>query len=122
MATSAGTSWATLEGTRFEEREFERLWLLAAATYGVGDVVTSVALIWFSATVREGNPVVRLAVDLGGQAGLVTLKIAVFLVCIAVSLYASRAEDDDLLYYTPPLVLATVGTIATLHNLHLLSL
>lgn len=87
----------TLTGTPYEIREFSRLWTLAAATYGVGDIVTTVALLHFDQTVGEANVLLRTAVEAFGNAGLVGLKLAVFLACIGVSLDAAHREDS-LLY------------------------
>jgi len=116
--TTRARSWLTLaEG--YDEREFTLLWLVAAATYGVGDVVTTVAIAWFSRTVREGNPLVASAIGSFGQSGLVGLKLGAFLLCIAISIWAARARDDTL-YYLPPAVLSIVGFTATAYNLVLL--
>jgi hypothetical protein len=117
MTTQVG-GWLTLaEG--YDEREFTLLWLVAAATYGVGDVVTTVAIAWFSRTVREGNPLVAGAIEAFGQGGLIGLKLGAFLLCIAISLLAARARDDTM-YYLPPAVLSVVGFVATAYNLVLL--
>jgi hypothetical protein len=107
-----------LADTPFEDREFRRLWTVALATYGVGDVVTTVTLLYFTHQVEELNGVVLLVVDAYGQWGLVGLKIATFLVCIGVSVYGARTEDR-LLFYLPPTVLAVVGAFATAYNLRL---
>lgn len=111
--------WLELEGTPFDEREFTRVWLVATATYGVGDVVTTMALFRFSATVYESNALLRRALETFGQAGLVGLKLAVFLVSLAVSVYAAR-RADRFLFYLPPVVLAVVGAFTTAFNVRLL--
>lgn len=117
MTTRVG-GWLTLaEG--YDEREFTLLWLVAAVTYGVGDIVTTVAIAWFSRTVREGNPLVAGAIEAFGQGGLIGLKLGAFLLCIAISLLAARARDDTM-YYLPPAVLSVVGFVATAYNLLLL--
>ena len=107
-----------LEDTPFEPREFRRLWTVALATYGVGDIVTTVTLLYFTRRVSETNIVVQLVVEAYGQWGLVGLKFATFLVCIAVSVYGARTEDR-LLFYLPPTALAVVGAFATAFNLRL---
>ncbi|MDS0292806.1 hypothetical protein [Halogeometricum luteum] len=114
-----GRSLLTLEGTPFAEGEFSRLWLLAAATYGVGDVVTTIALIYFSASVDEANVLVRFAVESSGQVGLVGLKLAVLLACIGISLAAAN-DEDAFSYYLPPVVLSVVGAFVTAYNVRLL--
>jgi len=112
-------SWLRLAGTPFDEREFSRLWFVATATYGVGDVVTTIALIGFSEKVREANPLVRTAVETLGNAGLVGLKLAVFLIFIFVSVDAAQREDR-IFYYLPPIVLTVMGTFTTVYNIRLL--
>ena len=109
----------SLAGTPFEHREFTHLWLLAAATYGVGDVVTTTALVNHSRRVSEANPVLSLAIETFGGAGLVGLKLLAFGLCLAVSLDAARA-GDRLWYYLPPAALACVGAFVTAFNLRLL--
>ncbi|MFD1598998.1 hypothetical protein [Halobellus rarus] len=108
-----------LEGTPFDGREFSRLWFVATATYGVGDIVTTIALIGFSERVREANPLVRAAVETLGNAGLVGLKLAVFLTFILVSVDAAQREDP-IFYYLPPAVLTVMGTFTTVYNVRLL--
>jgi len=105
--------------SRFDENEFTRLWTVALATYGVGDTVTTVALLWFVGSLEEANALVRFAVDSFGLPGLVALKIAAFLVAIAVSVVGVRA-DDRALYVFPPAALAVLGGFLTAFNLRLL--
>lgn len=111
-----------LAGTAFEGRtdEFYWLWILATTTYGVGDVVTTVALLYFEASVGEANVLVRAAVDNFGLAGLVGLKLAVLVLCLGVQVYAMADTDDWVVLYAPPAVLAVVGAFTTAFNLRLL--
>lgn len=109
----------SLTDTDVDRVEFTRLWTIAAATYGVGDVVTTIALIEFSTSVREANVIVRTAIAMFGQPGFVVLKIAVFVACILISVEGTNA-DDRLLYYLPPVVLALFGAFTTSLNLRLL--
>jgi hypothetical protein len=111
--------WLSLAGTPYEEEEFTVLWTLALATYGVGDMVTTIALIEYVPRVTEGNPLVDGAVAAFGQSGLIGLKLAAFLFCLGVSLLAAQ-DDDRLLYYGPPAGLAVVGAFTTVYNLRLL--
>ncbi|MFB6207328.1 MAG: hypothetical protein ABEJ05_12475 [Haloglomus sp.] len=104
---------------RFCSEEFARLWLIATATYVVGDSVTTMAIVRHSRTVTEGNAAMAAAIDAFGQAGLIGLKLAAMLFGIGVSVYAAR-ERDRLLYYTPPVLLAVVGAFATAYNIRLL--
>jgi hypothetical protein len=107
-----------LDDTSFEAREFRWLWTVALATYGVGDIVTTVTLLYFSRRVDEMNAVIQLVVGAYGQWGLVGLKFATFLVCITVCVYGARTEDK-LLFYLPPTALAVVGAFATAFNIRL---
>jgi len=109
----------SLEETPFDPDEFSWLWLLSAATYGVGDIVTTIALVRYSATVAEGNALLRMAIEAFGLSGLVGLKLIAFLVCLAISLHGAR-DADSALYYGPPAILALVGAFTTVFNLRLL--
>lgn len=104
---------------RFSAEEFAQLWLVATATYVVGDSVTTLAIINYSTTVTEGNAAMAAAVDAFGGAGLIGLKLTAMLFGIAVSVYATR-DGDRTLYYTPPVFLAVVGAFATAYNIRLL--
>ena len=112
-------AWTTLHNTAIDRAEFTRLWLIATAMYGVGDVVTTIALLEFSTAVREANAIVRASVDLFGQPGFVVLKITVFVACILISVNGANAEDR-LLYYLPPVILALFGAFTTSLNIRLL--
>jgi hypothetical protein len=101
--------------------EFYWLWIAATATYGVGDIVSTVAFLEYVPTVREANPVVALALDSFGLGGLVALKIAVYLIMLWISVHGAR-EGDGLLYYFPPVLLTVVGIYLTASNVRLLLL
>ncbi|MFB6073161.1 MAG: hypothetical protein ABEJ88_09355 [Halobacterium sp.] len=113
--------WYSVDESIGTEDEFYWLWILATATYGVGDVVTTVALVYYAPGVREGNPVVSAALASLGLGGLVTVKLAVFFGCLALSLWSMHAWKDRVLYVFPPLVLSVVGVVLTVLNLGLLS-
>ncbi|MFC7235506.1 hypothetical protein [Halosegnis marinus] len=100
-------------------REFTRLWLVALATYGVGDVVTTVALTRFVPRLSEGNLLLAALLNSHGNLGLIGLKLAVFAGCLAISLYGARTADR-FVYYLPPALLAVVGGFTTAYNLRLL--
>lgn len=110
--------WNSLRGTHFEgrERRFRQLWLVAAATYGVGDIVTTIAILFFHPGVREANPFIRIAARSFGSLGVVSLKLAVFIGFILVSVYFAR-NGDKWLSYAPPVVLTVTGSVVTIHNL-----
>lgn len=111
-------SWLSLEGTGFDPTEFSRLWLVATLTYGVGDIVTTLA-VFRAVGVGEGNGLLRVATAVFGQAGLVATKLAAFGICLGVSLWAAQT-DDRIAYYLPPAVLAVAGAFTTALNLRLL--
>lgn len=109
----------SLDNTPFDPTEFSRLWFLSALTYGVGDIVTTLALVGYSATVNEGNALLRAAIGSFGLWGLIGLKLLAFLFCLGISLYGAR-DGDSALYYGPPAMLALVGAFTTVYNLRLL--
>lgn len=113
-------NWLTLEGASFDESRFGDLWLVAAATYGVGDVVTTIAIIYFTPLYTEANPVVRFAIETFGGGGFLGLKLLVIYCCIAISLWGGLLDDDPVLFYGPPAVLAVFGLVVTAMNLQLL--
>lgn len=104
---------------RRRPREFYWLWIAATTTYGVGDVVSTVAFLQYVPTIDEANPVVAFALDSFGLSGLVGLKIVVYLVMLWISVRGAR-ESDALLYYFPPVLLTLVGTYLTASNVRLL--
>ncbi|MFC5278471.1 hypothetical protein ACFPM1_06840 [Halorubrum rubrum] len=99
--------------------EFYSLWIAATSTYGVGDIVSTIAFLTYVPAVEEANPVVALALDSFGLAGLVGLKIAVYLVMLWISVLGAR-EGDGLLYYFPPVLLTAVGLYLTGSNVRLM--
>lgn len=103
----------------FDPSEFSRLWLLAVTFYGVGDIVTTVAILQQSALVSEANPLLRAVYDSFGLSGFVGLKLAAFGLGIAVSLHGDR-HADRFVYLLPPATLAVVGAFTTALNLRLL--
>lgn len=110
--------WGSLAGTTYEGREqrFRHVWLVAAATYGVGDIVTTLAVIFFHPELTEANPLMRSAVDAWGYLGIVPLKLVVFVLFIGVSVYFAR-HDETWLSYAPPAVLVVLGGTVTAYNL-----
>jgi len=113
--------WLTVDRSVATEREFYALWTLATAAYGVGDIVTTIALVFYAPHVREGNPLVAFALSELGLAGLVVVKLAVFFACFAVSLYAMHAWRDRFVFALFPAVLALLGVFLTATNLALLA-
>lgn len=101
----------------FDSLEFYLLWLIVAATYGVGDVLTTMALV-DTPGLREANAVVAASLTFGGG-GLVALKLVAIGGCAAVSVWAALRRDR-VLYYFPPFLLSVLGIVVTVHNLGLL--
>ena len=119
MAT-AEKNWLTFEGLSFTSESFSRAWLLALAAYGVGDVVTTIALVYFSPFHVEANPIIAAAIAAFGGGGFLAVKLLVFYACIGVSVWAGALEDDPLLFYGPPALLAVLGFLTTAFNVALL--
>jgi len=111
--------WLSLSETPFGTVEFSRFWFIATVSYGVGDIVTTLALINYSNTVNEANALIAAAVSGFGEVGLVAVKLAVFGICLVISLSSARA-GDRFGYYLPPIVLAVVGAFTTALNIRLL--
>jgi hypothetical protein len=109
----------SLDTTLFDGTEFSRLWFLATLTYGVGDIVTTLALVGYDAAVNEGNVLLKAAIESFGLWGLIGLKLVALFFCLAISLYGVR-DSDAALYYGPPAMLAVVGAFTTVYNVRLL--
>jgi hypothetical protein len=118
--TASNADWYTFEGSAFSEASFVRAWLVASATYGVGDVVTTIALVWFLPAYTEANPLIVLAIETFGGGGYLAVKLLVFFGCLGISFWAGFADEDRLFFYGPPALLAVVGAVSTGYNLWLL--
>jgi len=119
-SVTAERSWLTLEGVPFEPERFTTGWVLALAAYGVGDIVTTIGLVWFSPLHVEANPVIAWAISLFGGGGFLGLKLLVFDAAIGISLWGGVLDEDRVLFYGPPLVLLVFGLFTTALNLSLL--
>ncbi|MFB6188829.1 MAG: hypothetical protein ABEI57_03000 [Halapricum sp.] len=117
---AAEADWLTLAQPEFDVESFSIVWLLAVATYGVGDVVTTIAIVWFLPLYAEANPLIHFAVSLFGGGGFLAVKLLVFYGVLAISLWAGFQGRDKLMFYGPPIVLALVGLFTTVHNLALM--
>lgn len=117
---AADANWITLNNVNYSRESFSRIWLLALATYGVGDIVTTIAIVWYSPLHAEANPIVNAAIATFGGGGFLALKLLVFYTCIGISLWGGVLDDDRFLFYLPPVVLALSGTVTTVFNLNLL--
>ena len=118
--STAEVNWVTFENAPFAERSFSNAWLLALATYGVGDIVTTIALLYFMPAFTEANPMVRFAIESFGGGGFLALKLLVFYACLGITIWAGLLAKDKLMFYGPPLALAVFGTATTLFNLSLM--
>ncbi|CDK39296.1 response regulator transcription factor [Halorubrum sp. AJ67] len=101
---------------RSRPTEFYGLWLLAALTYGVGDVVSTLYAVLGVTGIDEANPVVGSLLTTFGIPGFLLLKFLVFLVLISVSVQGARTVDR-FSYYWPPVVMALLGVGLTAWNL-----
>ncbi|MFB6070528.1 MAG: hypothetical protein ABEJ76_05835 [Halanaeroarchaeum sp.] len=118
---AGANAWLSLEGVNTHPDEFYRLWFLATVTYGVGDTVTTVALVYYAPRIAEGNPLVAAAMGGLGLGGLIAVKWLAFAACIGISLLAIVEWDERQLYLLPPLTLTVVGVLVTGSNLWLLA-
>lgn len=104
---------------RRESTELYLLWGLAALTYGGGDVITTIILVYAIPGLGEANPIVRWALVTVGPLGLVALKLAVFGIGISVT-WSGLKRRDRLMYYAPPIGMTVVGLGVTAINLRLI--
>lgn len=104
---------------RRESTELFVLWGAAAVTYGVGDILTTLVLVYAVPGLDEANPFVHWGLDTFGVPGLVVLKLAVFGIGIYVS-WLGIQHRDRLMYYLPPIVMSCVGLGATVFNIRLI--
>jgi len=95
--------------------EFYLLWLAAALSYGLGDMVTT-SVVFVTPRVGESNPIVALVLDQFGLVGLLAAKLVIFGFLLTISV-KSAVDDDRLSYYGPPLLAILVGTGLTVWNL-----
>lgn len=99
-------------------REFLLLWLGAVLTYGVGDFGSTLLVLANDATASEANPIVELALELGGIWGFGLVKVVVFVLMLGMSVHGARNEQLYE-YYGPPLALIGIGAVLTAWNLAL---
>lgn len=99
--------------------EFYALWLVAALTYGVGDVLSTVYAVMAVPGLIEGNPVVNALLQNFGLSGFLLFKLLVFLVLISVSVQGARSRER-FSYYWPPAVMTVLGVGLTGWNVRLI--
>lgn len=100
-------------------KEFYGLWFLAALTYGVGDIVSTVYAVFLVPGVDEANPVVDALLSNFGIGGFLLFKLLVFLALISIGVQGART-GDRFSYYWPPILATLLGTGLTLWNLSLI--
>lgn len=99
--------------------ELYLLWAMAAITYGGGDILTTLILVYAIPGLGEANPFVHWGLATFGPAGLLAAKLLVFGLGFAVS-RRGLEQHDRLLYYVPPVLMILVGLAATVVNLRLI--
>lgn len=99
-------------------KEFYLLWLGAALSYGLGDMVTT-SYVFVTPRVGESNPVIKLVLEQSGLGGFVAAKFAIFGFLLAISV-KSGIEDERLSYYGPPVLAVLVGMGLTVWNLKII--
>jgi hypothetical protein len=100
-------------------REFYGLWFLAAATYGIGDIVSTVLAVFADPGLVESNPVVSIVLAEYGVLGFLIVKFMILVTLLWISVDGARSSDR-FTYYWPPVVATAVGIALTGWNLWLL--
>ena len=105
---------------RSRSTQFYALWLGAALTYGIGDVLSTLYATTAVPGLIEGNPVVGTLLSSAGLPGFLLLKLIVLLVLISVSVQGAR-QRDPFSYYWPPVVATGIGLLLTGWNVRLIA-
>lgn len=100
---------------RRESTELYFLWGVAALTYGVGDILTTILLVYAIPGLNEANPFVHWGLRTFGLPGLLVMKLGVFAIGIYITRLGLR-QKDRILYYAPPLGMILFGAWATTVN------
>ncbi|OYR74593.1 response regulator [Halorubrum ezzemoulense] len=103
---------------RTRPREFYGLWFLAALTYGIGDVVSTLYATVAVPGLIEANPIVGTLLSSSGLPGFLLLKLLVLFVLISVSVQGAR-QRERFSYYWPPVVATGIGLLLTGWNVRL---
>lgn len=119
-ARAAGGSTVSLAPLyRRDSAAFYGLWFLAAATYGFGDIVSTLLAVVTAPGIVESNPVVATVLANYGIPGFLAVKFGILVVLVWISVGGAR-DDDRFTYYWPPVVATMLGTGLTGWNLWLL--
>ncbi len=106
--------WRTRAST-----EFYVLWGLALLTYGIGDIVTTLWVVYGDPTLGEANPLIRWLLQTLSVPGFVGVKLAVFVIGARIS-WTAVTRGSVIFYYAPPLGMIVFGLYATAVNLVLI--
>lgn len=104
---------------RRDSAGFYGLWFLAAATYGFGDIISTLLAVVTAPGIVESNPIVAGVLANYGIPGFLVVKFAILLVLVWISVGGAR-DGDRFTYYWPPVVATVLGTGLTGWNLWLL--
>ena len=115
----AGSSVAAEPIYRRYPREFYGLWFLAAATYGFGDIVSTLLAVVTGPGLVESNPIVAGVLAGYGIPGFLAVKLVILVTLLWISVGGARS-GDRVSYYWPPVVATALGTALTGWNLWLL--
>jgi hypothetical protein len=119
-ARAAGGSSVSLDPLYHRDSAvFYGLWFLAAATYGFGDIVSTLLAVVTAPGIVESNPIVAGVLANYGIPGFLAVKLAILVVLVWISVGGAR-DDDRFTYYWPPVVATVLGTGLTGWNLWLL--
>lgn len=119
-ARATGGSSVSLDPLyRRDSAVFYGLWFLAAATYGFGDIVSTLLAVVTAPGIVESNPIVAGVLANYGIPGFLAVKLAILVVLVWISIGGAR-DDDRFTYYWPPVVATVLGTGLTGWNLWLL--
>ena len=119
-ARAAGGSSVSLDPLyRRDSAVFYGLWFLAAATYGFGDIVSTLLAVVTAPGIVESNPIVAGVLANYGIPGFLAVKLVILVVLVWISVGGAR-DDDRFTYYWPPAVATVLGTGLTGWNLWLL--
>ncbi|MEZ3163935.1 response regulator [Halorubrum sp. RMP-47] len=105
---------------RSRSTQFYALWLGAALTYGVGDVVSTLYATTAVPGLIEGNPVIGTLLSSAGLPGFLFLKLIVLFVLLSVSVQGARRREP-FSYYWPPVVATGIGLLLTGWNVRLIA-
>ena len=96
-------------------REFYTLWAMAALTFGVGDLVTTLWGVRYTPGVFEGNPIVATILARFGPAGFVVSKLVALGLLLWFGVQAAH-QNDHRTYYAIPILATVLGVGLTVES------